>query len=356
MLVGALPVTAQTMNKLVIGEVPAPVGREIAIPIQMDNTDDVTAIQFDITVSSMVSIRNEAVSTDRWEDHTAVVRNIGSDVSRVMLYSPTNASLKGSAGNVVMLKAYISDACNEGEEIPVSLSNVIITAKNGSNIMTAYEDGKLVIKKAPDLIPLWISEDKTSVNPSDTIQCSWSVINAGDLPTTGGWKEQIFAVSSDGRRQVLLGSQYNEAILPVNGEVVSSMVAVVPEVPGIGGQFSLMVKIVPGVDCGEPTSLTGNNTCRNNSWMDLSKHLYLEDIKEPVGEISHESLKYKLTRSGSTSSEESFWVTVNHSDSRVKFPYSIEIPRNQASTFFYVTLTPNDKPDESDKVEFSVTN
>lgn len=355
MLLGALPATAQTMNKLVIGEVPAPMGREIAIPIQMDNTDDVTAIQFDITVSSMVSIRNEAVSTDRWDDHTAVVRNIGSDVSRVMLYSPTNASLKGSAGNVVMLKAYISEACNEFEEIPVSLSNVIITDKNGSNIMTAYEDGKLVIEKAPDLIPSWISEDKTSVNPSDTIQCSWSVRNAGDFPTTGGWKEQIYAVSYDGKRQVLLGSQFNETTLPENGEVVRSMKAVVPEVPGIGGQCYLMVKIVPGAECGEPTSLTGNNTSRSNSWLDLSTRLYLEDIKEPVGEINQGALKYKLTRSGSTVFGESFRINVGRPDSRVKFPYSIDIPQNQASAFFYVTVTPNDKPDESDKVEFSIT-
>ena len=355
MLLGALPTTAQTMNKLVVGEVSAPVGREIAIPIQMDNTDDVTAIQFDITVSSMVSIWNEAVSTDRWDDHTAVVRNIGSDTSRVILYSPTNASLKGSAGNVVMLKAYISEACNEFEELPVSLSNVIITAKNGMNIMTAYEDGKLVIKKAPDLIPLWISEDKTSINPSDTIQCSWSVRNAGDLPTTGGWKEQIFAVSYDGKRQVLLGSQFNESILPVNGEVVSSMKGVVPEVPGIGGQFYLMIRIVPGADCGEPASLTGNNTCRSNSWLNLSTSLYLEDIKEPVGEINQGPLKYKLTRSGSTESGESFRINVSQPDSRVKFPYSVNIPRNQASAFFYVTVTPNDKPDESDKVEFSIT-
>lgn len=355
MLLGALPTTAQTMNKLVVGEVSAPVGREIAIPIQMDNTDDVTAIQFDITVSSMVSIRNEAVSTDRWDDHTAVVRNIGSDTSRVMLYSPTNASLKGSAGNVVMLKAYISEACNEFEELPVSLSNMIITDKNGSNIVTAYEDGKLVIKKAPDLIPLWISEDKTSVNLSDTIQCSWSVRNVGDLPTTGGWKEQIFAVSYDGKRQVLLGSQFNESILPVNGEVVSSMKGVVPEVPGIGGQFYLMIRIVPGADCGEPASLTGNNTCRSNSWLDLSTSLYLEDIKEPVGEINQGPLKYKLTRSGSTVSGESFLINVSQPDSRVKFPYSVNIPRNQASAFFYVTVTSNDKPDESDKVEFSIT-
>lgn len=354
-LFGAIGAFGQTMNKLSINTVASPIGKEIQVPIMLDNSDMIVAAQFDVIVPDKITILNDAISSNRWEDHVAVVKNLENGRSRVMVYSPSNKPLKGNSGNLILLKARISESCVDGEEYPTDLSEVVLTKGNGDNCVTASQNGKFLILKSPDLTPEWISINKTSVNPTDTIQCSWRIKNIGGLPTSGGWKEQVFAISKDSKQQLLLGSQYNKNTVPSQGEVVSSMSVVLPEVLGMDDKFYLMVKIVPDANCGEPVSMTGNNMCQSEQWVKLSKSLYLVGIKSAVDESSTTPIKYKLTRSGSVQHNETFTVNVKHPDSRMTIPATVEIPRNQASAYFYVTLTANGKLDESDRVEFSIT-
>ena len=343
------------MNKLSINTVSSPIGMEIQVPIQLDNTDLIVAGQFDVVVSDEITILNDAGSTNRWDDHVCVVKNLGNGRSRVMVYSPTNKPLKGNSGNIILLKARISESCVEGEEHPIDLSDVVLTKSNGDNCVTAIQSGKLRILKSPDLTPEWISTNKTSASPADTIQCTWRVKNIGGLPTSGGWKEQVFVVSEDGKHQLLIESKYNENTLPSQGEVVSSMNVALPKVLGLDGECSLMVKIVPDANCGEPVSLTGNNICQSERSIILNKKLYLDDEKYSVEESNSTPLKYKLTRSGSTQQNETFTINITHPDSRVVLPATVEIPRNQSSAYFYVPIAANGKLDESDRVEFSIT-
>ncbi|MDO5526337.1 MAG: T9SS type A sorting domain-containing protein [Prevotella sp.] len=353
-LFGSISASAQTSNKLSISTVPSPIGKDILVPIQMENTDEIVGLQFDITVSDKINILNETVSTNRWDDHVAVVKSLGNGRSRVMVYSSSNKPFKGNSGNILLLKARASESCVEGEEYPVNFGETVLTKSNGENCVTASQDGKIIIMKSPDLTPEWITVNKTSVNPTDTIQCSWRVKNIGGLPTTGGWKEQVFAVSEDGKYQVLLGTQYCDNTIPSQGETVRSFKVSLPEVPGIDGKCSLMIKIVPDANCGEPTSMTGNNSCQSTQSINIAKCLYLADIKQAVDESSSTPLKYKLTRSGSTLQKETFTIDVKHPDSRVTLPATVEIPRNHSSAYFYVTLAANGKLDESDSVEFSI--
>lgn len=339
---------------LIIGTVHSPIGQEIQVPIQLENTDEIVALQFDIVGQEKIVILNEVVSTNRWDDHVGVVKQLGNGHSRVLVYSPLNKPFKGNSGNILSLKARVSESCSEGEEYPANFGDIVLTKKNGDNCVTASQNGKFIILKSPDLTPLWDSVNKTSLNPSDTIQCSWRVRNIGGLPTAGGWKEQVFAVSEDNRHQVLLGTQHCENIIPSGGEVVRSMKIALPEIPGIDGECSLMVKIIPYANCGEPASMTGNNSCQSNQSINIAKRLYLTDVKSAVEESNPTPLKYKITRSGSTSQNETFTVNVLNPDSRVTLPAMVEIPQNQSSAYFYISFTANGKLDESDRVEFSI--
>lgn len=354
-MLGAIHTSAQTINKLSINTVPSSAGKVIQVPIQLENTDEIVAIQFDITYQNGISILNEILSSNRWDDHVGVVKNIGNGRSRVMVYSPTNKPLKGNSGNILMLNAHISETCVEGEEYPAELHDVALTKGNGDNCVTATQNGKFVILKSPDLIPEFVSLDKTVVNPLDTIKCSWKVRNIGGVPTTGGFKEQVFAISEDGKNQILIGSQYSDNPIPTQGESHHSMNVTIPEIPGIDGNCLLMVKIIPDSDCGEPQSMSGNNTCKSDQHINFLKRLYLEDIKAYVDETESRPLKYKLTRSGSTLKDETFTFNIVGTDSRATFPSTLTIPRNQSSAYFYVTIEANGKTDESDNIAFSIS-
>ena len=346
-VLGTTSLSAQTINKLSIGTVPSSIGKEVQVPIYLENTDEIVAIQFDITTPSEISISSEVGSTNRWDDHAVVVRNMGNGRSRVFAYSMSNTPFKGNSGNIFYLHANVSESSVPEAEYEAVLEDVTLSNRNGENCVTSQQNGKFVIQKAPDLKPEWISISKNNIIPSDSISLSWKVKNESEIATTGGWKEQFYIVSEDGSREVLIGSQYYDNILMGGSEVVRSGKITLPEVLGVDGKCFISVKVVPHSDCGEPISMRGNNTVVNDEELELSKVLCLSAINYSVSEKNSSPLKYKLTRSGSTYFEEQFTITKITSDGRVSIPSTVVIPRNQASVYFYVTITANKQLESS---------
>lgn len=147
-MLGFIPAAGQTMNKLSIPEIIVPQGTQAQMPIKLDNTDGIVAIQFDLVMPSEITIGEGVTMTNRCGDHISIVKDMGNNLYRFLSYSPSNALFLGNSGNIFFLNVDVSAYCIEGTTYKVQLDNVILSKKDGTNGLTAQENGMVKIVKA----------------------------------------------------------------------------------------------------------------------------------------------------------------------------------------------------------------
>lgn len=352
----AVPAAAQRLNTLTIPNVEAMSGSTVRIPILVENTDEIVGCQFDILVpEASVTIDTNAEVTDRSADHKFSVAKVYSGRYRVLAYSPTNAPFKGNGGAILYLNATLAPTCEEGDVYSVNLYGAVLSNKNGENCLTKLKSGKITVIQSPDLTPSDLAIDRDIINPGDTLSLAWKVRNIGSVPTTGGWKEQVFAVSSTGIES-LIGTTYYDRTLANAAEISREAKMVMPRIPGVDGECSIRLKIIPTSGSGESELMGSNNVCETENKVNVGCLLYLTSPSKTFPELSRPQVQYKLTRSGSAKYPEDFAVKGDFKDNRVTIPETVKIPYGQQSAYFYIELAPNGKVDENEKFTFNVGN
>ena len=92
-------------NSIVFGTNEVDTATNFDFNILLNNTDEVSAIQFDITYNNAVlELMTGHLVSSRAENHSLAVSNPSAGVIRVLLYSDTNAAITGNSGNLVTLK------------------------------------------------------------------------------------------------------------------------------------------------------------------------------------------------------------------------------------------------------------
>lgn len=355
LLLGLFPANAQRLNRIYVDEVTASPGATVQIPIRMENTDEIVGVQFDIILPAEISMATDIEPSNRFADHSVTVKGLGRNHYRVLAFSPSGTQIKGNSGILFSLKANVSTDVTEGARYAVTFSGAALSDADGENHLTASPEFYIQITQAPDLMPTDVSVNKTEINPGETFKCTWEVSNIAEVSTTGGWKEQIYAIDETGENQVLLASAYHADTLAAGARVTRSVDIDMSEIPGIAGLCSIMVKVTGNSDCGEPESLTGNNSARTNGTVNINKMLYLAADHEIVDESDKNPIRFKLTRSGSTSRPEAFSLKASEADVRIGLPATVTIPRNHASVYFYLTANANGHLDDSNIYTFSVS-
>lgn len=265
-------------NTISIPDVYVAKGKTISLPINMDNTADVVAIQFTLTVPNGLTINpSTAVLTDRSDNHSVTLQSVGGNKYMAMVFSSQNKAIKGRTGKLLAVSLTASSSLEEGTEHQLSLSDVVIGARDGSNLATGFNAGKVTIAKSPDLEVSQVVVNETNAKPGEKVNVSWTVSNIGGLPTTGGWREQVLLANEHGDTK-LLGTLYNDAILNAGGVVSRNAELNIPTVIGMSGNCSVIVKLVPNNNAGEPSWLLENNVSetanainvKNSYWYLLS--------------------------------------------------------------------------------------
>ena len=94
LLVGLSTALAQH-NTLTIPDVTVAKGKTISLPIYLDNTADVVALQFTLTVPDGISVNSSSATlTERSDGHAVVLKNVGSNKYVAMVFSSKNTALK----------------------------------------------------------------------------------------------------------------------------------------------------------------------------------------------------------------------------------------------------------------------
>ncbi len=352
-LIGTLSTMAQT-NTLSIPDVSAAPGKTISLPINIDNTTDIVAVQFTFDVPNSVELNTEAVTlSERVDGHSVSIKKIESQKYMVMLFSPSNKPILGRTGTLFTISLSASSEMIEGSEHVLTLSDVVLADKEGKNHITGFSAGKLTIVKQPDLEVFNVTTSTTDIIPGDNITLNWQVKNIGGLSTTSGWSEQIFLDSPNGVSKLLTKTYYEESLVP-DGVVSRSVDVVTPQLLGIDGDATLRVKLVSNSDAGEPSWLYENNTASTLTSVNVGKVLEISPTRISVDEASAGTIKYYLTRSGNVTNAETFSLEATD-DSRVSFPVEVVIEKGQSGSYFYAQVSANKTLDNDSIVNATIT-
>lgn len=341
-------------NTLEVPDVTVAQGKSISLPVNMENSADIVAVQFTMTTADGVTFSTEtARTTERADGHSLTMRSIGVNKYMVMIFSSQNRAFIGRTGSIMTVVLNTSSSLKEGDKIPVTLSDVIIGEKSGKNLATGFTSGSVNIAKSPDLEVSQVETKATNLLPYNKISVNWQVSNIGGLSTEAGWSEQVFAESADGKFSKLLGTIDCDQKLAAGGTISRTAEFDTPMELGISDNARIRVKVRPYSNTGEPSWMLANNEATTSGTLQTANMLFINPAAAHIEEASAQNVRLKLIRSGSTAQAETFKLAQT-ADARIELPAEITIPQGQSATYFYAKVIANQKLDNDSIVTVNI--
>lgn len=341
-------------NTLEIPDVTVAQGKSISLPVNMENSADIVAVQFTMTTADGVTFSTEtARTTERADGHSLTMRPIGVNKYMVMIFSSQNRAFIGRTGSIMTVVLNTSSSLKEGDKIPVTLSDVIIGEKSGKNLATGFTSGSVNIAKSPDLEVSQVETKSTNLLPYNKISVNWQVSNIGGLSTEAGWSEQVFAESADGKFSKLLGTIDYDQKLAAGGTISRTAEFDTPMELGISDNARIRVKVRPYSNTGEPSWMLANNEATTSGTLQTANMLFINPAAAHIEEANAQNVRLKLIRSGSTAQAETFKLAQT-ADARIELPAEITIPQGQSATYFYAKVIANQKLDNDSIVTVNI--
>ena len=341
-------------NTLEIPDVTVAQGKSISLPVNMENSADIVAVQFTMTTADGVTFSTEtARTTERADGHSLTMRSIGVNKYMVMIFSSQNRAFIGRTGSIMTVVLNTSSSLKEGDKIPVTLSDVIIGEKSGKNLATGFTSGSVNIAKSPDLEVSQVETKATNLLPYNKISVNWQVSNIGGLSTEAGWSEQVFAESADGKFSKLLGTIDYDQKLAAGGTISRTAEFDTPMELGISDNARIRVKVRPYSNTGEPSWMLANNEATTSGTLQTANMLFINPAAAHIEEASAQNVRLMLIRSGSTAQAETFKLAQT-ADARIELPAEITIPQGQSATYFYAKVIANQKLDNDSIVTVNI--
>lgn len=343
-------------NTLEIPDVIMAQEKSISLPVNMENSADIVAVQFTISTDMGVYFSCEtARTTERADGHSLVMKPIGGDKYMVMISSSQNRPIIGRKGCIMTVQLNTSNTFNlkEGAKIPLTLSDVVICDKTGKNLATGFTSGSVNIAKSPDLEVSQVEAKATNLLPYNKISVNWQVSNIGGLSTEAGWSEQVFAESADGKFSKLLGTIDYDQKLAAGGTISRTAEFDTPMELGISDNARIRVKVRPYSNTGEPSWMLANNEATTSGTLQTANMLFINPAAAHIEEASAQNVRLMLIRSGSTAQAETFKLAQT-ADARIELPAEITIPQGQSATYFYAKVIANQKLDNDSIVTVNI--
>ena len=347
-------ITATAQNNLSVGKLTGGQGKDVLIPISLENTDEVVALQFDLQLPFDRSSRTApTLSQSRINEHTVSVRNLGNHKYRVVVVNMSNRPLSGNAGTIINFPMAVPTGLDPGTEYAVSLSDVIITNRKGDNIQgDSNVNGSYTVQRenAPDLATTDVNITESTLVPGKSVTVTWKVSNIGNADTRSGWTERVYLVSKETEEAVHVGNTYFSNTLLKGGYIARSAIFNLSQTVGLEGEVTAKVVVEPNSGCGEYNADRANNTATGGT-AELEKHLFLTAPDNSVKE--GESMRLTLKRSGDRSMDETFSIASSLPE-HAKVPATVTISKGQSAASFDVVCPDNNVVNTYSKVTITV--
>lgn len=348
-------ITSMGQNNLSVGKLTGGQGKDVLIPISLENTDEVVALQFDLQLPFDRSSRTApTLNQSRINEHTVSVRNLGNHKYRVVVVNMSNRPLSGNAGTIINFPMAVPTGLDPGTEYAVSLSDVIITNRKGDNIQgNSNVNGSYTVQRedAPDLATTDVNITGRTLVPGNSVTVSWKVSNVGNADTRSGWTERVYLVSTETEEVVHVGNTYFSNTLLKGGYITRNATFNLSQTVGLEGEVTAKVVVEPNSGCGEYNADRANNTATGGT-AELEKHLFLTAPDKSVKE--GQSMRLTLKRSGDRSMDETFSITSSLPD-HAKVPATVTISKGQSAASFDVACPDNNVVNTYSEVTITVT-
>ena len=330
---------AWAQNTLTVGSLSGGQGKDVMIPISMDNADEIVALQFNLQLPFIKSSRDVELTSRNVNGHTVAVRSLGSNKYTVVVVNMSNKPLGGSGGTLLNFPMTVPTGLAPGAVYDIVIDEVVMTNRQGDNIQTGSTNGTYTIQRdaSPDLEVSDVKLDKTELAPGETVTFSWKVSNIGTDDTHSGWTEKLYLVSTQTEEAVYLSSCYYSNNLLKGGYTVRNYALTIPKTVGLEDNVVPKVVLEPNSSTGEYTTDRLNNTALGDA-ATLSKNLFLSAPAVSLKE--GESMRLTLTRSGDRSADETFNV-VTSLPGHVTLPSAVTIRSGYSSAYFDVACPDN---------------
>ena len=347
-------ITSMGQNNLSVGKLTGGQGKDVLIPISLENTDEVVALQFDLQLPFDRSSRTApTLNQSRINEHTVSVRNLGNHKYRVVVVNMSNRPLSGNAGTIINFPMAVPTGLDPGTEYAVSLSDVIITNRKGDNIQgDSNVNGSYTVQRedAPDLATTDVNITGSTLVPGKSVTVSWKVSNVGNADTRSGWTERVYLVSTGTEEVVHVGNAYFSNTLLKGGYITRNATFNLSQTVGLEGEVTAKVVVEPNSGCGEYNADRANNTATGGT-AELEKHLFLTAPDNSVKE--GQSMRLTLKRSGDRSMDETFSIASSLPE-HAKVPATVTISKGQSAASFDVVCPDNNVVNTYSKVTITV--
>ena len=132
-----------SQNTMFIGIEEASTETAFDLPISLDNSDEIAAIQFDINFNdNAIELLTGHLLTDRGSSHTFGVSSPSPGVIRILIYSLTNASISGNTGDLLILK--LKSKTLPGD-FTLNDSDLVVSSPSGTALTTSVQSGSITV-------------------------------------------------------------------------------------------------------------------------------------------------------------------------------------------------------------------
>lgn len=211
---------AQT-NRLYIPGITMSRGSEATMSVFMENIEEVTAVEFTLDVPSGFSVNPvSAVLTERAVNHQITARKLKNGKYKFVVMSSSNAPINGIAGQLFTFLVTSPASASDQNDYPLIISDAVMSAKSGQNILQEVDGGKITIKSMPNLHVISLDCSEPVAGQSMTVK--WKVRNDG-RGATGDveWKDYIWLVPNIAAGTSMTGSKLLK--------IVNNITALAPE-------------------------------------------------------------------------------------------------------------------------------
>lgn len=174
LLSAAVTTTAQNIWKTEAVSVKT-AGSKTTIELALENTDEVTALQFDLTVPQGMTLDLNSVSlnSSRTDGHSLTKQKQDTtNVYRFLLHNMDNKALKGNSGTLLSLPVTVGEGFKSST---FAMSNVVMTNKKAENLSYSTQFG-LVSLLAKQKVILSVSGLEQRVNTEKAAVVSFTTI------------------------------------------------------------------------------------------------------------------------------------------------------------------------------------
>ncbi|MDE5586634.1 MAG: hypothetical protein K2I92_09940, partial [Muribaculaceae bacterium] len=344
-------------NTISTPEIFVAAGQETTLQVNLDNTSDIVAVQFTLSLPEGLTLSNEAKTTDRTSSHFISANekvNDGYLSYTYIIMSPDNSIISGRTGAIMTVPLYADGLLKEGTVLHPVFSDVAIVTRDGSNIATGFSNGSVNIASSPDLVVNDVYAEESEISPGENLIINWKVENIGTVPTTGGWYEHISLINEDGSEERFLATTYYDDMIDAGGIVSRQAEIAVPMLIGIDGDAHIIVQLFPYSESGEPLAAQDNNSDTSEKTVFINKILQVEFSPQKTDEDNGGLIALYVSRSGNWNKSETFDLSLSE-DSRVSLPATITIPENQSRNAVRFKIIDNEVMDSDSIVSVAVS-